>query len=173
MTTWKRALQEGAVAGSLASLLSTGYLAWAGRRHGAPAAPVNAVSHWVFGDRALREDPPSARYTLTGALIHHGAAVFWGVLHAKAWGCRDEAKRPLPALAGALAAAGVACFVDYRLTPPRLSPGFEHRLATREMVNEYAWVAVGLAVGSMLMRRRRAAARSEAAHPTGKRTMAP
>jgi len=152
MTTWKRALREGAVAGTLASVLSTGYLVWAGRRHGVPAAPVNAVSHWVFGDPALREDAPSARFTLTGALIHHGASVFWGVLHAKAWGCREQAKRPVPAVTGALVASGVACFVDYHLTPKRLSPGFEHRLTTREMMNEYAWVAVGLALGSMLMR---------------------
>ncbi|HEY8356809.1 MAG TPA: hypothetical protein VIL30_05040 [Ramlibacter sp.] len=152
MTTWNRALREGAVAGSIASLLSTGYLAWAGRRHGDAAAPVNAVSHWIFGDPALREDGTSAKFTATGALIHHGASVFWGVLHAKYWGGHPRAKRPLPAAAGAVAAAGIACFVDYRLTPGRLTPGFEHRLSTREMFNEYAWVAVGLAIGSMLMR---------------------
>ena len=154
MTTWKEALREGAVAGSAASLVSATYLAWRGWKRGEAAAPVNAVSHWLFGDRALREDEPSLLYTVTGYLTHHAASIFWGVLHAKAWGAREEAKKPLPAAAGAVAAAGVACFVDYQLTPKRLTPGFEHRLGKPEMFNVYACFAVGLAVGSLLMRKR-------------------
>jgi hypothetical protein len=154
MTTWKQALREGAVAGSLAGLLSTGYLVWRGWRRGAAAAPVNAVSHWFFGDRALSQDEPSLLYTLTGYLTHHGAAIFWGVLHAKAWGAREQAKKPLPAAAGAVAAASVACFVDYQLTPKRLTPGFEHRLGRPEMANVYLFFAVGLMIGSMAMRKR-------------------
>jgi hypothetical protein len=154
MTTWKEALFEGAVAGTAASVLSAAYLAWRGWRRGETAAPVNAVSHWFFGDRALRQDEPSWKYTLTGYLTHHGAAVFWGVLHAKAWGARRQAKKPAPAAAGALAAASVACFVDYQLTPKRLTPGFEHRLGKPEMVNVYAFFALGLMLGSMAMRKR-------------------
>ncbi|WP_332824482.1 hypothetical protein [Ramlibacter sp.] len=154
MTTWKEALREGAVSGSLASVLSGAYLAWRGARHGEIAAPLNAVSHWFFGDRALRQDEPSLTYTLTGYLTHHAASIFWGVLHAKAWGARERAKQPLPAAAGAVAAAGVACFVDYQLTPKRLTPGFEHRLGRPEMANVYACFALGLMIGSMLMRRR-------------------
>jgi hypothetical protein len=154
MTTWKEALREGAVSGSLASLLSAGYLTWRGWRRGETAAPVNAVSHWIFGDRALRPDEPSLRYTLTGYLIHHGAAVMWGVLHAKAWGARERAKRPVPAAAGAAAAAAIACLVDYQFTPKRLTPGFEHRLGRPEMANVYAFFALGLMIGSMAMRKR-------------------
>jgi hypothetical protein len=154
MTTWKEALREGVVSGSLASLFSAAYLALAGQRQGRIAAPVNAVSHWFFGDRALREDDPSLTYTLTGYVTHHMAAIFWGVLHAKAWGARREAKQPLPAAAGAVAAAGVACLVDYQLTPKRLTPGFEHRLARPEMANVYACFALGLMVGSLLMKKR-------------------
>jgi len=155
MPTWKQAFREGAVSGSLASLLSAAYLAWAGHRRGQPAAPVNAVSHWIFGDPALREDKPSWRHTLTGYLIHHGAAIFWGVLHAKAWGARERAKEPIPAVAGAVTAASVACFVDFQLTPRRLTPGFEHRLGRPEMAHVYAFFALGLAIGSLAMRKRR------------------
>lgn len=154
MSTWKEALREGTVSGSLASLLSAAYLAYAGHKRGHPAAPVNAVSHWFFGDRPLREDDPSLLYTATGYATHHAAAVFWGVLHAKAWGTRPEAKKPLAAAAGAVAAAGVACFVDYKLTPKRLTPGFEHRLARPEMTTVYAFFALGLMAGSLLMKKR-------------------
>lgn len=154
MSTWKEAWREGVVSGSLASILSAAYLAYAGRQRGHPAAPVNAVSHWFFGDRALRQDEPSLLYTATGYFTHHAAAIFWAVLHAKAWGTRREAKKPLPAAAGAVTAASVACFVDYQLTPRRLTPGFEHRLARPEMANVYACFALGLMVGSLLMKKR-------------------
>lgn len=147
-------MREGLVSGSLASVFSAAYLAWAGWRRGVPAAPVNAVSHWFFGDRSLREDEPSLMYTLTGYLTHHVAALFWAVLHAKLWGTRPIGKEPLPAAAGAIAAASVACFVDYQLTPKRLTPGFEHRLGRPDMTGVYAYFALGLLVGSLAMRRR-------------------
>jgi hypothetical protein len=53
-----------------------------------------------------------------------------------------------------VAAAGIACFVDYQLTPKRLTPGFEHRLGRPEMANVYACFALGLMIGSMVMRRK-------------------
>ena len=154
MTTWKQAFREGLVTGSLASVLSTAYLALAGQRRGMPAAPTNAVSHWIFGDRSLRQEEPSVTYTVTGYLIHHASSVFWGVLHAKAWGGRPEAKKPVPAIAGAVAVAAVANVVDYQLTPRRLTPGFEHHLGKPEMAKVYACFALGLAIGSMLLRKR-------------------
>ena len=140
--------------GSLASVLSTAYLAWAGYRRGQPAAPVNAVSHWFFGDPALRQDSTTTRYTLTGYLVHHGASLFWAVLHAKLWGARERAKQPVPAAVGAVAVASVACFVDFKLTPKRLTPGFEHRLGQPEIAKVYACFALGIVLGSLLMRRR-------------------
>lgn len=154
MTPWKQALREGVVAGSLASILSAAYLGLAGGRRGEPAAPLNAVSHWFFGNRSLREDEPSLLYTVSGYLTHHCASIFWATLYARLWGGRPEAKRPLPAATGAIAAAGIASFVDYQLTPKRLTPGFEHRLGRPEMVNVYACFALGLALGSLLMKRR-------------------
>ena len=150
MPTWTQALREGAISGSVASILSTVALALAGRReNGTCAAPVNAISHWVWDRPALREDGTSARHTLIGYLIHHGASIWWGTLHARAWGARARAKRPGPALLGAAAAAAVACFVDYKLTPERLTPGFEHRLSTKAMAAVYGCFALGLALASM------------------------
>jgi hypothetical protein len=48
----------------------------------------------------------------------------------------------------------VASFVDYQMTPQRLTPGFEHRLGKPEMVHVYACFALGLAIGSLLMKRK-------------------
>lgn len=150
MSTWKQALREGAVSGGVASLLSAAVLLLAGaRQNHAPAAPVNAISHWVWDRPALAADGPSARHTLAGYLIHHAASVWWATLHAKAWGTRGRAKRPGPALAGAAVAAAVACFVDLAVTPRRFTPGFEHRLSPDALLGVYTCFALGLALGSM------------------------
>lgn len=72
MSEWKTVLAQGALAGSLASVLSTAVLVIAGRREaGSAAAPINAVSHWYWGDEA----PHCQRTDLT----HHGAATFWAL----------------------------------------------------------------------------------------------
>ena len=50
-----------------------------------------------------------------------------------------------------MATSAVACFVDFHLTPPRLTPGFEHRLSHRSLAAVYGAFAVGLAVGALLV----------------------
>ncbi|AEG92268.1 conserved hypothetical protein [Ramlibacter tataouinensis TTB310] len=148
-------MREGAVSGSLASLLSFAALAWAGRRQaGSATAPINAASQWLWKGEALRQDEPTLRHTLTGYAIHHGAATMWGVLHARFWGTQPENKRPVPALAGAAAATAVAALVDFKLTPERFTPGFQHRVSTGALVGAYACFALGIALGSMAMRER-------------------
>jgi hypothetical protein len=164
MEKWKRALREGWVAGSIASVASMAALVLAGRRETRhAAAPVNAVSHWVWDREALRADAPSARHTLVGYLVHHGASVFWGTLHARAWGMHQGNKRPAPAVAGAAVASALACFVDLRMTPRRLTPGFENRVSKRSLALVYACFALGLAAGSMATRRREPARSTDAA----------
>jgi hypothetical protein len=156
MRSWNPTLREGLVAGTCASVLSAAALAAFGRRQaGSAFAPVNAVSHWLWGDAALREDRPTLRHTLVGAVVHEAASIFWAVLHARAWGERPRAKEPVPALLGAAAATGIACFVDYQLTPKRLTPGFEHRIDRPAMAGVYACFALGLALGSIAAGRMR------------------
>ena len=69
-----------AVSGSIASVTSTVALAACGSRDCASAlAPVNAVSHWIWGERALRQDDASWAYTATGYGIHHAMSVLWAL----------------------------------------------------------------------------------------------
>ena len=159
MSRWTRTLQEAAVAGALASVLSAAVLAVAGRREtpGA-AAPINAVSQWLWGrQEALAADDADRRHTLNGYLIHHLASTFWAVLHTAALQRSAVPARPLPALAAATATSAVAAFVDLRCTPERLTPGFQHRLSSRALAATYGAFAIGLALGCLVMRRGRAA----------------
>ena len=154
MWMWKQALREGAVTGTTASLLSTLALASLGRRQaGSTAAPINAVSHWLWNEQALREDGLSWRYTLIGYLTQHAAAIFWATLYARLYGHREEAKRLPNALAGGIATSAIAYVVDYTVTPKRLTPGYEHRLDGRGMLTVYAALAAGLAIGALALQR--------------------
>lgn len=139
MKTWREALRDGAVSGSMGSILSTAVLGVGGHlEEGTPYAPTNAISHWFWGDRAALHDEPSTRYTALGYAIHHASATLWAVLYEKWFGEKAERGELVPALAGAATVASLACFVDYKMTPERLQPGFEKRLSTPSLFLVYA-----------------------------------
>lgn len=175
----KKILQYGLVAGSCASVLSAAALAVFGRREdGEPLGPINAVSHWLWGDPALQENRPTVRHTLVGYAIHHGASILWGTVHMWAWNRRQRMRRTAgsqaqhgqvespvqarlqtedvaPLAAHSVATAALACFVDFQLTPHRLTPGFEHRLNHQQLAGVYGAFAVGLALSTWALSRRR------------------
>jgi drug/metabolite transporter (DMT)-like permease len=145
MKTWREALRDGMLSGSVASLVSTVVLSQRGEReNGTPYAPTNAISHWIWGERAARRDGPSARYTAVGYAIHHASSTLWAVIYEKWFGDRAERGEIVPALASGAAVAALACFVDYNLTPRRLQPGFEKRLSTPSLFFVYATFGAGL-----------------------------
>jgi hypothetical protein len=77
----------------------------------------------------------------------------WATLYSWLYGQRAEARQLPQAVAGGIATSAVACFVDYRLVPKRLTPGFEHRLSTGGMVATYGALATGFALGALLLAR--------------------
>jgi hypothetical protein len=151
MKTWKQALHDGAVSGSIASLLSTAVLAVCGKQEaGSPFAPTNAISHWLWGDHAAGHDEANKRHTLVGYAIHHGASTLWGVIYEKCFGDLAQKKEFVPAALGAAATSGLACFVDYQMTPKRLRPGYEMRLSRSSVFWVYAGVGAGFLLSSLL-----------------------
>lgn len=147
---WCRAL----VSGSIASITSSAALAWCAHREGCGVwAALNSPSHWVFGDKGIDQPDASWRYTGTGQAIHHASSIFWG-------GVFEAALPPRPRgavrLAGtAFAAAALAAATDLRLVPWRFSPGFQTRVSASGVRWTYGAFALGLLLGSLLMRSRR------------------
>ncbi|MNK10614.1 hypothetical protein D3C87_286410 [compost metagenome] len=157
MNPWLNALREGAISGSAASVLSTLALGIAGRvQAGSWTAPTNSTSQWVWGRPALHVDAATWRHTATGYAIHHTASVFWAVLHARSTRALLLPNRPGPAVAAGLAVAAVACLADYRATPRRFTPGFEHRLSRPAMALVYGAFGLGIALASLAWRSREA-----------------
>lgn len=148
MKTWETAARNAVVSGGLASVGSALMLALRGRLdNGRAAGAVNAPSHWIWGDEALRHDDVRPRYTLVGFAVHHAASFFWAVIY-------EKLTPADPRLAGgavmrnALAVSVAAACVDLQVAPRRLTPGFERRLSGRSLYWVYGAFALGMAAGT-------------------------
>jgi hypothetical protein len=145
---WRRVWTHG----SMASLLSAVVLVWRGRAEtGSAAAAINAPSHWLWGRRALRSDGASLRDTLPGLAIHHASSLFWALFY-EALQARRRRAASRSVVADAAAITAVAAWVDLKLVPERLTPGFERRLSARSLSCVYLGFAAGLALGALLVR---------------------
>jgi hypothetical protein len=147
---WSIAVRDAFATGAAGAALSTVALAALGKvETGSSVAPTNAISHWLWGDRAATKNRPSVRHTLLGYAIHHAASVFWATFYERWFGERKDRGDVAPALVGGLGVAALACFVDYTLTPHRLRPGYEMRLSKRALAIVYLAFGAGLGAASL------------------------
>jgi hypothetical protein len=151
---WLAAGRRALLSGTLASVISTGVLLWLGHRHlGKPLAPTNATSHWLWGDTdSFNSLEPTLRHTAVGYGTHHASALMWALFYERLLG---ENERTTTVVLGAAGITALAALVDYRLTPKRLTPGFEAHLSRSSMLGVFAAIGVGLAAGAILNRRHR------------------
>lgn len=145
----QRAFNDGAVA----SVLSTATLAVMTRLNGHSAASgTNATSHWVWGRRAWRRERADLAHTGAGYVIHHVCSVFWACAFA-GWNRLRPARTPVVA-ARAVTVSALAAFVDYKVVPRRLTPGFEAHLRPAPIAAVYVAFAAGLLLAHVWQRRR-------------------
>ncbi len=144
----RNVVREGLASGAVATTATTAALTALGEvREGNPAAPLNAVSHIVFGPRATRRDDVSAKYTGTGLALNGAAVTGWALLHAALFRRNEEKPGLTRALFGGALVSGLAYLVDYHVVPKRLTPGFEERLPGRDLFALYAVLALCFAFG--------------------------
>ncbi|SNT32651.1 hypothetical protein SAMN06265795_12536 [Noviherbaspirillum humi] len=150
-TVTARSLVTGTLAG-MATALAT---AMNGKREaGSYAAPLNATSHILWGDEAARHDDVSMKYTASGFLLNHAAAIMWAAIYEK-WfagrrgGVLKGGSAMTPALGAALVSAG-AYVTDYHLVPKRFTPGYEYHLSGKSMALIYGALALGLVASTLL-----------------------
>jgi hypothetical protein len=162
MNSLKNSARQALVSGAAAGLLSAAVLALCGKlERGAPAGPLNGPSQWLFGRQAAHRRSASLRYTATGMVIHHAMAAGWALLHEYVFG-RAKADQTIARRVGnAAVTAALANFVDYKLTPKRLQPGFEAQLSKKSLFAVYAAFALGLTMYDMANRRRRTTPRGQ------------
>lgn len=156
MKPWKQALVDsiwlGAITGAATSLAA----ALCGKMElDNPIAPINAISHIVYGDEAAQADDLSLKYTLTGLALNDVAHGSWAVLYELFFGEAAEQGNVTVSLLGGAGIAGFAYILDYHIVPRRLTPGLEKRLSSRSLFIIYVVFALCLGVGGLLRKRSR------------------
>ncbi len=109
---------------------------------GSPWSPINAIAHIVDGDEVSQPAEFSPRESCIGLGVNAGAMLGWGILYeAGLAACR---KRSNPAAAAT--ASALAALIDYKMVPPRLSPGIEKTLSPKAVTFAYVVLAATLAL---------------------------
>jgi hypothetical protein len=140
-----RLLKGAAASAAVACAVTAAVAAAAGARAtGSAVAPINAISHVLFGSRAARVRKIDLPHTALGLAINYGASVFWASIYEAAFGRTARRGALAKASAGAAAVAALAYVTDYHLVPKRLTPGWEERMPPRHLALVYGALALCL-----------------------------
>lgn len=146
----RQLIQDSLRTGVIASVGTTLAVAACGRRElGDRYAPINAVSHIAWKDKAARQNGPSWKYTFSGVVLNTGAMLSWAVMYEFLFGRASGRNHVAKALVGGPIVSSLAYLTDYHVVPARLTPGFEKRLSNRSLLGVYTVLAVALAVGGL------------------------
>ena len=151
-TSWRDALKNAAASGTAASVVSTLVVTSCGQREiGDLARPINGPSQWLWGRHAAYVRGPSVRHTVVGYAIHHTMSLFWAAFFER---FRPRGNEPTATVVAAAATATMAYIADFKVVPPRLSPGFETGLSRRCVIAAYVAFAGALAATALSTARR-------------------
>jgi hypothetical protein len=147
-----RVARYAAFCGVGAGLASQAMLLAAALAEGEPVArPINATSHWLWGQKAGRRKGVDLRHTVVGAVTNQSAAMFWGAVFGLHLSRRQDAGFGEIARDAALMGV-IASVVDYGLMPKRLTPGWELALSKTSVGLTMAATGAGLGLGGMAAR---------------------
>ena len=154
MSDWQEWLQDSLSTGAVATVATTVAAAACGQAEdGHVIAPINAVSHILWGDEAATHEEPSYQYTLPGLALNAVAVTGWAGVHELLFGKAAAQGRTAEVLLGGAFVSALAFVTDHRVVPDRLTPGFEKRLSNGSLLGIYGTLAIALGVGSLLRHR--------------------
>ncbi len=137
--------------GAIATATTTAAASLCGQlEEGESIAPLNAISHILWGDEAATHEAASVKYTMPGVVLNAGAVTGCAGVHELLFGGRRRPKSLAGALASGAAVSALAYVTDYYIVPNRLTPGFEKRLSNQSLAGIYTTLAVSLGAASWL-----------------------
>ncbi len=103
------------VTGTLAGITTALATAVNGKREaGSYAAPLNATSHIFWGDEAARHRDVTMKYTASGFLLNHAAAIMWAAIYEKWFAGRRGVLKGASPLTPAIGAATTGTSIPRR-----------------------------------------------------------
>jgi hypothetical protein len=148
LATWLSNTLEASVPASAAT---TAVVALCGQvESGNPIAPLNAISHIVWGDGAASQDDASVSHTAVGVALNTAAVASWAGIYEATFGLRARRGDTTAGLIGGAVIAAAAYVTDYYIVSRRLTPGFEKRLSPASMLAVYTTLALSLPVASIV-----------------------
>ena len=117
---------------------------------GNPIAPLNAISHILWGDEAAAQDDASINYTAVGVALNTAAVASWAGIYEATFGPRARRGDATAGLVGGAVIAAAAYVTDDYIVPRRFTPGFEKRLSPASMLAVYTTLALSLPVASIV-----------------------
>lgn len=150
MTEWSERMQNSLCAGMVAGVATTLTAAACGNvEDGNAIAPLNAISHIAWGEKATTRDEMSWKYTATGVALNMAATTSWATLHELFFGRFADERDVVGTFVGGAFVSALAYVTDYHIVPAWLTPGFEKRLSNRSLMGIYTVLALGLTLGSL------------------------
>ena len=156
MTLWRQFVQNTLTTGQVSSAATTLAIGLCGSLENRNSlAPINAISHIAWGEKAATREGPSLKYTVTGLVLNTAAVTGWAGFYELLFGRRADTRDVPGALVGGGITSAVAYITDYHVVPPRFTPGFEKRLSGRSLLVIYATLGLSLGIGALGGRNRR------------------
>jgi hypothetical protein len=150
MTEWPQLLQDSLRTGVVAGVATTLAVAACGEAEdGNAVAPLNAMSHIVWGEEATARSEASWKYIATGVALALAATTSWAAVHELFFRRAADEGDVTGAFFGGAFVSALAYITDYHVVPARLTPGFEKWLSNRSILGIYTVLALGLTLGSL------------------------
>lgn len=139
------------VTGTLTSVATSGVAAVLSKLAGKPAAaPINATSRVVHGEKAARRNQVSLKYTVIGFGLNYAASLLWGAVYER----MRHGKAPTlgAALGRGTATAATAFVIDQYVVPRFAGQGMAKRLDDRQLMATYVAMALSLPIRELIDR---------------------
>lgn len=146
----QQVLADGVHSGIVAALSSAALIALRGHIENRNAvAPINAISHIAWDEEAFGADKLDIKHTLVGLSINDTAMITWGVIFESVRSLTNSRGDIAKTLSCGAGLSILAWLIDYKIVPPRLTPGIEAHLSQRSIALIYTGFAVALSASGL------------------------
>lgn len=114
-------------------------------------APINAISHILFGDAAIGVKRPIPKFLFSGLVLNLFAMFGWAAIAELAYQLLHITRgQAVATILVAVAVTVVAYVTDFFIVPKRLTPGFERIISQGALVAVYGVLAAAFACSGLM-----------------------